>query len=215
LNFGRWILGGTVGGLIGAAIWTAIGYFSGYEVGWIAWGIGFLVGFGVRVAAGDSMGKGPATTAAALAVAAVLLGKAGVIYFVLQDAMPAGEAQISFDDEMMIAGIADKVVEEREAAGEPVNWPEEVDPDEASSESDYPPEVWRQASQRWNDFGQAKQEEMRQQRIRENAALMESVRSALFKVYLKESFGPFDLLWLALAVITAFKLGSGVASEGD
>jgi len=43
--------------------------------------------------------------------------------------------------------------------------------------------------------------------------MIEELKSQISTAAFKDSFGPFDLLWFALAVMTAFKIGSGMAAS--
>ncbi|MHC4428471.1 MAG: hypothetical protein ACYS0D_07680 [Planctomycetota bacterium] len=177
-------VGGVFGGLIGAAIWAGVGYWTGYEVGWIAWGIGILVGVGVFSGSGGRAGAGGAVLGGIIAIASVVGGKWAVL-------------QLStgvHSDELPIAAIADSILEEYYQAGEHVELPPEED---ASSWEDlYPAHIWTAARERWNRLDDADQ-------VAFKAALANEQPSLL------ASFSPFDLLWLALAVGTAAKIGAG------
>ena len=113
----------------------------------------------------------------------------------------------------MIVGIADEVVGEYQAAGQPVNWPPGMTIDEATSKADYPVDVWLIAEKRWNELDA--QEQQRQITERKEAieqfmgAFGDGIRESAFQ----DSFGPFDLLWFGLAAFTAFRLGSGSTDD--
>jgi hypothetical protein len=214
MNFLLWVIGGAVGGLIGAAIWAAIGYSTNYEVGWIAWGIGVLAGMGVRIAAGEADGKTPGVIAAGMAIASVLLGKFAVIYFLVQGSMGASLAQFETpSDEDMIVAMADSVVAEWEQAGKQVVWPKDVDPETASSQQEYPAIVWQEANKRWTALAVDERETRKAERAEQMQVMMDEFQSQISTAAFKSSFGLFDLLWFALAVMTAFKIGSGMSQN--
>ncbi|HEX9722674.1 MAG TPA: hypothetical protein VGC53_00140 [Vicinamibacteria bacterium] len=213
MRYANAVVAGVVGGAIGAAVWAAVGYYTGYEVGWIAWGIGGLVGVAVRLVSnpgtdpmtGQTLPENPrvpGVIAAVIAIAAVVAGKYAVIHVTLPEAMNE-----ELNDEVLISYLADDVAYERSEAGEPVDWPEGVDPDYAYQESDYPTEVWREATERWNGMSQSERESMRGLIL----ASYDENLSGMGTQALLSSFNLFDLLWFALAGWTAFKIGSSGA----
>ena len=114
----KWLVAGLIGGAIGVLAWVLVGYFTNYEVGWIAWGVGALAGIGVRAAARDTTGTAPGLTAAGVAVACVVAAKYLVVMLLLNKHMPELPSTAVIRTEVMIARQADKVVEEREKAGQ-------------------------------------------------------------------------------------------------
>ena len=212
----RWILGGLVGGAAGIVIWVLVGYFAQYEVGWIAWAVGFLVGVGVRYGAylGDhEEGMAQGILASVIAIGSIVTAK-----FLLFSILVGGTdteglreivGEIRFDDEAMIATIADDLAQEMTDRGQTVNWPSGMTYDEASRRADYPVKLWRQAETLWNQLGPAEQQERKRQRLMFAAALSEAASEPDFG----EFFSPWDLLWFALATITAYKIGVGTYGD--
>lgn len=210
----RAILGGLIGGLVGAAVWAALAYFTGFEIGWIAWGVGIAVGYGVQKGTEGAFGTGSAVGAVVITILAIGAGKmASVLLFVEDeyDLVTQDVEQQFASEEYVISYVADEVIGERLDAGEEVAWPANVDPSEAAQESDYPADVWAVALERWEAmtpseqgaFGDAKREEM-----------MHSITSRKSEVVSEAflaSFGLFDLLFFALAIGSAYKLGGGNA----
>ena len=185
----------------------------GYEVGWIAWGIGGLVGAAVRLASKPDVdpmtGKRlpenqaiPGVLGAVIAIVAVVAGKYAVIHVTLPEAMNE-----ELSDEILISYLADDIMYELAEAGEPVDWPEGVDPDYAYQESDYPTEVWQEADEQWNRMSQSERQSMRDLIL----ASYEENMSEIGTEALLSNFGLFDLLWFALAGWTAFRIGSSGA----
>jgi len=193
-----WTTAAMAGGLVGAAAWAAVTYFTEYEIGWIAWGIGAVVGLAVGRSAGGKFGVAPGVVAAAVAVLAVLGGKLAAASLLLSNTL-------NFDDpDLLISCIADEVVEEFHAQGQPVRWPPNVVPSEAVEESEYPEDVWAVALVRWQAMTPKDREDFKQAIKAEVGGGDQSLRLAAFLA----TFSAYDLLWVGLAAVTAFKLGS-------
>ncbi len=208
------MLSGLICGLIGAAIWAAIVYSVNYEVGYVAWGIGFLVGFGVRWGAGpDLVGLVPGTTAIVLAVGAILLGKFAGVELILEREVGKILAEPIGVDHQMIA-IADAVVEDFETTQKPLNWPEGMTLDAANKEQDYPADVWQEAQAKWQAMDESARSAHREEVSTLRVASLKQFRDAMRYKSFRESFGPIDLLWLGLAIATAWKVGSAAATGG-
>lgn len=213
------LIGGLISGSVGAGIWAAIAYFADMEIGWAAWGVGVLVGIGVRAGARGSEGVGPGVVAAVIALASVAGGKYWAVHLVMEKEltkMGVTDAQLAArldDDQAIIAYITEGLIEEQESQGKAVKWPEGVDPEDAQDEADYPKEIWADAAERWKGMDNG-----------ERANFRESVKIALISSFheakagiraegFSSSFGLFDLLWFGLAVVSAFKIGSGAEAQ--
>jgi hypothetical protein len=214
----RGIVGGLIGGAAGVAIWVLVGYLSHYEVGWIAWAVGFLVGFGVRYSAhlgGQDASFGKGILASVIAFGAIIAAKF-LVFSLLVGGDKSAEirelaSQIRVDDEAMIAGLADDIVTEATARGQTIAWPQGVTLDSASKKSDYPPKIWQQAVARWNQLGPKGQNDQKVQR----RMLASQLTSLAKRPEFGDFFSPLDLLWLGLAVVTAFKVGVGSYGSDD
>jgi len=208
-------VGAILGAAIGMAIWIAIGYYTGYEVGYVAWGIGALAGFGAMAAARDEASAVTGGLAAVVAVLAILVAKYAVVYAALERDLPEMQkaAAMTITDDQVRSTIAREVIEERTASGKKVTWPAGVNSEEAEWPSEYPKTVVAETNKRWGamkpEQQQAKKAELQQQYDQSMTAftteLMPTIRNAAFE----ESFGLFDLLWIGLALASAYKLGSG------
>jgi hypothetical protein len=212
------LIGGAVGGLIGGAIWTGVAYGTGYEIGWIAWGVGAIVGVGVSAGSKGEAGQIGGVMAATLAIASILIAKYAVVQLMVSKHIPAN-LSISVDDvpaadqhEHWTAYIADQLISDRMRNGQAVNWPAGVNPDEAESEGDYPKDIWTDAKSRWEAMSAQNQSAYRDTAA---AALVANfnnsigaIRSEITSEGFFQSFGAMDLLFGALALATAFRLGS-------
>ncbi len=209
------LLGGVLGGALGAAVWAAIAHFLHVEIGWIAWGVGLLVGVGVKLAASDrQLTPAFGVAAALIAVLSVAAGKYIAVGMALDQAMrQVASGTDVIDEEISISVIADQVVVEYMEEGEPVRWPGGRAPENPIAQADYPADVWREAVERWGQTSPEERAEI-QNFLRENfQANMAASRSEIQQAGFKESFGALDILFLALAVATAYKVAGGSTSN--
>jgi len=208
----RGTIGGLIGGIVGAAVWAAITYFANAEIGWIAWGIGLVTGLGVRALAGDETGAALGVIASVIAVVSICAGKYAAIEMLMAAEMDGGAGPV-ITAEDMIVGFADEVVQEREEAGAPVQWPAGMSYEEADEEADYPSDIWAEGKERWDSLGAEEQEDRIAQQEAQWNEFMEMFESELKQAAFKESFGVLDIVFFLLAVVTAFKVGSGLGAD--
>lgn len=143
---------------------------------------------------------------------AIVLGKFAAVYFIVSGLkLEDGPPTISHGD--MIAGTADQICRDRTAKGRHLAWPAGMSLDKATREQDYPRDVWEEARVRWTKLGAQEQQRQIDERKKQMAAGMKEVAAMLRREGFKSSFSPFDLLWFFLATATAFKIGSGMASD--
>lgn len=218
LSFPKWLIAGGIGGLIGAAIWAGISYATNYEIGWIAWAIGGLVGAAVRISAGESEeGFAPGLTAAVVAIASVLGGKYAA-YALLVASISGSDLPLEVNADDMVVSFADDIAGERIARGQSVAFAGGKTIETATSQADYPADIWQQASQKWQAIGPAEQQKQmaeRREQMQQLATLLEGSLSS-FAPPFSETFSLYDALWFFLAAATAYKLGHGnIASDDD
>ena len=206
----KWVIAGVIGGAVGAWAWAAITYWTHREIGWIALGIGVLVGMAVRMAAGKIRGWAPGITAAIIAVLAIIGGKYVGTNLLFDMELLNLTNEVRVTDEEMAVVQAMKIIQERDVAGEPVNWPPGQSATTATHLSDFPVDVATEASTRWKStppdehFNQkkARKEELKS-KIRAGA---KDLRMAAFT----QSFSPIYGLFFLLAILAAFKIASGL-----
>lgn len=208
------LAGAVLGGAIGAAIWAGISYGTGYEIGWIAWGVGLLVGGGTLLFAREGADMKTGIVAAAVSIAALAAGRYASTTLTVNDMfhkeMPGA---IHLEDEAMIVRRADAVAEEWESAGKSVKWPEGMTIDEADEEADYPKDVWKEASARWGKLTPDEQQAEKAKAEQELKEGMEMLRGAIVEEGFLGSFDGMDAVFCALALLTAFKVGSGASGN--
>ena len=206
------LIGGLIGGFVGAMIWALIAYFLHVEIGWIAIGVGALVGIGVTMAWSDG-GVGPGVMAMGVTLFAIVAGKFVAVHFVAQDqlakmALESAEGLVR-QKAFMISEIADEIAEDREAAGEKINWP--VNPGDRW-EDGYPADIWSEASDRWNALtADERDAERERSRIRIGEDIADATSSlagdAANRSFIR-TFGVFDVVFFGLAMLAGYRIAA-------
>lgn len=191
----RPILAGSVAGIVGGAIWAGIVALTNYEVGYVAWGIGGLIG----VAMGRSTAQRStqlAAIAAVIAIASLLLGKVLIQHFITR---PAFEQSLRDEPDAIGSAAAWRL---RDDGGFPPDLQTRYD---ALGENDTIPDVmWEEMVAAGEEYAASLPEE-------ERAGLADDyVAAATAGIgpwqQLSWGFSLWDLLWLGLAVHTAFRM---------
>jgi hypothetical protein len=205
----RALFGATLGGLLGAVLWTAVAFLFHYEIGWIAWGVGVASGFGAAKF-GERLDWSTGAAAAGIAVLSIALGKYATVHLVVDNALAqitAGEQGIS--DEFAISYVADEVVAAWHDEGRELAWPGGAAPSNPSTQAEYPHDVWAEAVAAWSDLSPQEQSDFKAEisgGMQQNAA---AIRDHAVQAGFRESFGALDILFVFLAIGSAYKLGSG------
>ena len=147
----RWLVGGLIGAVTGIVIWVLIGYFTRYK-SWVD-----RLGFGILDRGWRSLCRVPPRRGSqfwqrnprghngdrrilppSFSCCLILFG---------ERATRTCEAanQIRFDDEAMIAKIADEIAEEAMSRGEKIAWPPGMSREKASKQNDFPATIWKKA----------------------------------------------------------------------
>lgn len=210
---GKSIITGVIAGLVGAGVWAAISHFGNVEIGWIAIGIGAFVGFAVGASAAHEASAATGAIAVVIAVLSIVGGKWAAVELDAREAFAKGMELVDFTDETFIVQFADETYFEWQDAGRNVQFPRGSDIDSASSEEEYPQELWREAEARWDALGPDGQEQMREDLDSEvKGAFRAEIKSRKMDAF-KASFGLLDILFFGLAIVAAFKLGSGIDTQ--
>ena len=198
------VLAGILVGIPAAGVWALVAYVTGYEIGWVAWGVGALIGLAVAKSAHEANASLGAT-AAAIAVASLILGKVLILEFALP---PILRAELLKDREATAAMfLVDMVAHESfspelQAAIQGVR--------ERSVGSDQRENLQgrmqAEALARAADATQAERERV----VRASAEGI--LKTMGFFGALKELFSFWDVLWMFLAVSSAFKIAQGRSS---
>ena len=163
-------------------------------------------------------GRTPAVAgvlAVAITVLAILAGK----YASVELRVPSDAELVDvwmeefFTEEYVVSFLADEVVAEAAAAGRAVAWPPGVDPMDASTQADYPAEVWAEAMLRWSQISFLDKGAFRPAREAETRLNVEAVAAEMGDAVTRDamlaSFSTMDLLFFGLGMVTAFGVGSG------
>lgn len=215
MNYMKAGVGGLIGGIVGAAIWATITIVTHYEVGLIASAIGAAVGFGVRLGAGEESGEGYGGLAIGLALLAILGGKYAA-YEVPRLSMASEISAFEFTatDEDMIRDEASTLVSQRIAANRPVHWPAGKSLENAEAITDFPQDIAQEATAKWNALTPEDREKQKGEATKQMKEMIASIAELGDGGFISQ-FTFYDLLWIGLAGLAAFKLGSGMASGDD
>lgn len=208
-----WIGAGLVAAAVGAAVWAAVAYYANFEIGWIAWLVGIGVGGAVFASAGQDAGMGTGIGAAAIAIAGILGGKYAAIRMDLSDfIVQEGLAEVS--DELVVSYIADEIAQQWLDAGQEIAWPDaEWTLGDAYLPEHYPADLWAEAQDQWDRGGPEYQAQYRtyvEHERRQNLAAFADVAS---EQALLENIDLLDMVFFLLAVVSAWKIGSGTGGE--
>ncbi len=118
------------------------------------------------------------------------------------------------DTEFAISTVADRVAEEMKASGRTLTWPEHRPASAGMIRESYPQEVWKEAESRWTGMSADQRAEF----VADDArmpTLPELIESGWFGRILIASLSLWDALWLGLASVSAFRIGSGSRTVGE
>jgi phosphate/sulfate permease len=196
------IAAGIIAGICGAVVWSLIAALTGFEIGWIAWGIGAAVG--AAVAWGSEGSPKYGVIAVIISVISILAGKYIAVEMVLADELKDADQEVNRlieNEEYLISWLADSIIYERMERDEPVAWPAGVDPEQASEEQHYPPEIW-------NDMDEEERDEFKVSVRQQIDTNVKTLASEVKKQGFIESFSVIDIVFFILAVLTAYKMGA-------
>jgi hypothetical protein len=217
MNWVNALAGGTVGALVGAAAWIAVGYFTGYELGILAVGVGIAAGIGVAVGAQGKAGTQGGILAAICAMFAIVgaryvLVQLDINKMIREAAAGYDDAPGPEDSEYWTAFLADRIVREREVAGEYIEWPEDFENYEDDDRfNDYPADIWTEARSQWNAVPVSEREEFckaaTQLLAAEDAEGIEDFRTVYSIIgVLFANLHPMALIIMGIAMAGAFKI---------
>lgn len=186
---------GLVAALLGGGIWALIGIYANLEVGWVAWGIGVMVG--VAMAATTQLRtRQLAVAAAALALVGLLAGKA----MTFAGSTGPIAAEMIADDEYMRGVMAWQLY----GAGE-------LDPALQSSIQEAEVRGDTLSDANWAGMLAAAGPRLDALSAGEREAMAREVAGNMIRQMglvagVRAQLSGFDLLWLFLALATAFRI---------
>lgn len=190
---------GVLGGAVGVGVWAAIAHFTGYEVGFVAWAVGGLVGVAAILGAQGRGSTSLGVMTAVIAVGAILAGKLVGAHLLIEDM--ASEASL---DDTACCSLATDIVAEFEEEGVELIWPD-PESDVAGVTFGFPVAVWDRARDRWNGMDDAARAELTTSLESEEATARGVATGVVFAASVLR---PSSLLWIGLAIASAFKLGA-------
>jgi hypothetical protein len=210
-------LGAAGGAILGMILWVAVGYFTGFQVGIIAIALGAAAGFGTLHVVGKSeCDKATGVTAAVIAVLGVLCARFVVVYLNVEDHLGGAALHHVVTHLDVKNRIANEIIEERENAGKPVEWPNAASRSEGEEPEwpkDYPTDVIAATEKVWNEMPAAARQNktvvLQAEQDRNEQEFQTTLKPQFRWEFFKSSFGLFDALWVFLAVGAAYKLGAG------
>lgn len=214
------MIAGFAAGAVGAAVWAAIVHFANAEIGYVAWGVGILVGVAVAATGRNSTPAG--IGAVLITILALVAGKyAAVELYVqgLQTEIEEAASEWSGLDEEVTAQdlqsfLAHKLVAQREAAGETIEWPE-VAENETNLAAFFPADIWAGAVEQLAEKSDEQRAALSNEFVVEAKIMTDDFVEADMKAIREEgfmaSFGAFDLIFFGLAIATAW----GIASRDE
>jgi hypothetical protein len=209
------IVGAAIGGGIGAAIWAAICYNINYEIGWIAWGVGILAGFGAAIGSRGHTGLLTGGIAVVVAILAILAGKYITIDMTVNDIAKQVAREMEVTEDNAIAVIARGIAAEHENAGRTVNWPQDINPDYAFEEDEFPEAIWKDAKGRWARLPETSRADYRDAAHRDQQRFIADVAEYAKGEGFIHMFSLFDILFFGLAIVSAAGIGAGGSMSED
>lgn len=229
MGFLGWIASGGLAGLVGVGLTTLMGVLDiEFMIGVMALVTGSMVGGAIRFAATPTQGWGPGLLAVAIAFASIMAGKVGAFYFWTGELM-GDDIEWTLEDEIadstsesaMIGEFAYKVQEEWLASGQITeqqieqHFDQQLEEDYEDYEegepydysTDYLPEVWQEATNRWNALGQDEQEKKREEvrnEIRQDWIGEDLDENMTDQELQQEIEGDVQKIQIVVAIIAAF-----------
>lgn len=208
------ILGAIAGAVIGAMIWAGIAIYTGYEIGWIAWGVGAAVGYGAHALEGRGMTTG--IVCALLAALAILGGKVMAInHFVNEELTQIADAGLTEDTYNELNADAAAFASLSSEADYPAFMVEhhfteaEAPADVAQSDVDEFKTFNVPQLQAWNAAPPSYAEWREKAKADAQSYFADEIPMSELLV---DALSPMDLLFFALGVFTAFRVGYGAES---
>lgn len=199
----RAVIAGAVAALVGGGLWAVVVIATRYELGWIAWGVGALVGL-VMSRATPARGRTVAILGAGIAALGLLGGKAIIATYSINARSFAQE--ITSDSSLVLQAASWHLDSE-------VGWPDGI---QARLDSMGTDDTLSDAL--WKEMLDASAAHASSWTSEDSAAIAAAYAGAIMGRLgtldrLRMQFGPWDLLWFGLAVVTAFRILSATPPQ--
>lgn len=225
-----------MGAILGGLVWAAVALMTGFQFGWIAIAVGAAAGGGMAAAfAGQGGGPIAGAISAGMALVGVVLGKIFIVVWLLMPLLTGDLGAFSFKREFLAATIADEAMQERGVALDDPEYDrayeahyqdalralEEVDDEEIDRRMlEVTEEMRREAELAVQqpppaDGNDEVDEQDPPERLTAHVEDFEpqAEEASALGLLFSSLFHPLELLFVLLAMGTAFKLGSGYAGS--
>lgn len=194
--------GSALGAAVGAAIWFGVAHTTNYEVGWIAWGVGGLAGLGMMLGNRGGSGPIPGAVAALMAVLGIVSGKLLVFNTVIAPFAAAIHQDSASPREDLASMTA---AENLEAQGK----------DESLSDEEWEKAHAAEVERIRPEIAGLSDAQVRDRLAERKAALEKEFRAMAGRQFFASMFGFMDIVFFALAMMTAYKLGARSAAAAS
>jgi len=207
------IVGSSGGALLGAVIWAGIMKLTGYEIGYVAWLVGILAGVGAIIFTPDKRSVQIGVMAAMMAVAGVFAGKVIAFNWIVSDVVTPELISSAVDDddqmfEMACSYMAIKgKIDGRLAVSIIEYYCYDENIPETNEMANGRTAVAEFVSQLTYDEKYSLAEGVLNMRVADyvkNESVIEKIKSSVDMI---------DIVFLVLAVMTAFKIGAGAVGS--
>ena len=228
------LLRGTVfsfmGAMLGAVIWAGLVYLTEFEIGWFAWGLGGLAGLGMALGHDDDDGTFAGIIAAFMSLFGVVSAKILIVVIFLS-AVVMGELE-GFDPVKFQRDLTASAIAEEQLAKEGIDIDEVSDEQWeaalAAANAEVASMTEEELTKRMDEMEARAAESLEAQQAQEHAAeqagqIAEAddvappagglVALGFLALFVALIFRPFDIIFILLAVGTAYKVGSGKMTD--
>ncbi len=201
---------GAGGALVGAFLWALVVKITGYEIGWIAIGVGFLTGLGFTLS-GASLNNFTGVIAAVLAVVGIFAGKYIAVTWILNENTTITVENAADLIEMNQDCLAFAAVFEMANNGE-ISELQQLEHDNAYYDAldiaSISPEI-KELHSKALTLGSSWDKRTACQKVVDwfNSQMKEELSGVATQGVI-ETLGPLDLLFVFLAIATAFRMGN-------
>lgn len=189
----------TVGALIGAAIWAGVAFASHYQIGWIAWGIGALAGAGMHLGLRNPSFMG-GVGAAGIAAGGIVAAKFAVFFLILASFVGKGGGGAATAPPSAREQLANLIANSEMAEVPETGTDEQQEAAWEKAHADALTKVKPRVEKMSDD-------EVKADLDRRQADTAAVGRSMLWSIFWSSMFGPMDILFFLLAIVTAFRIG--------
>lgn len=218
----RGTIGAVIGGAIGAVIWAAVAYFTHYQLGLIAWLVGLSAGAGMRMGVGSDASPVSGVVAAVVALASIAGGKYAAVTAVVNRELGASERAVRAyanspgEPEEVQVHIAHELASKAQSDHKTLAWPEGKDLSSAESLEDFPKTIATDAVKQWGALSDAdKSARLDAITLEHKEALrkLQEIKSEATSQAFLNSFTVLTIVFAAIALASAYRLGSDVAGS--